>query len=350
LDPPSSTRRALAVNADELARIAMSTLDRPLMTASFRVLLAFLSLAGRLPLRVLHAAGSVLGLGLWLVRGRERRVTEVNLRLLKTCNGARTGQRTRHDETLPDVLGRLDARRVLGETGKSVTEIAKIWCGDPRRALALVREVQGQDLFDAALAAGRGLIVAAPHLGCWELLNYWLAARTPLAIVYRPPRNAEVEPFLRAARGAVEVEQVRAEGAGVRTLYRRLAAGGVVGILPDQQPKQGEGEFAPFFGIEASTMVLVPRLAERTGATVLFAFAERLPRGAGFRIHLLPAPGGIADTDLRVACTALNRGVEDCVRLAPEQYQWHYKRYSKRPPGERNPYKRNGEAAPPTDA
>lgn len=125
----------------------------------------------------------------------------------------------------------------------------------------------------------------------------------------------------------------------MRTLYRRLAAGGVVGILPDQQPKQGEGEFAPFFGIEALTMVLVPRLAERTGATVLFAFAERLPRGAGFRIHLLPAPDGIADPDLRVACTALNAGVESCVRVAPEQYQWHYKRYSNRPAGQANPYK-----------
>lgn len=310
------------------------------MTLPFRLLLAFLSLAGRLPLRVLHAVGALLGLGYWLARGRERRVTEVNLRLLETRNSTQTGQEPHHGNVPADPLSPLDARRVLVETGKSVTEIARVWCGNPSRALTLVREVEGLDLFEAALAAGRGLIVAAPHLGCWELLNYWLAARTPLAIVYRPPRNPDMEPFLRAARGAVEVEQVRAEGAGVRTLYRRLASGGVVGILPDQQPKRGEGEFAPFFGIEALTMVLVPRLAERTGATVLFAFAERLPRGRGFRIRLLSAPDGIADKDLRVACSALNAGVEVCVRLAPAQYQWHYKRWSRRPPGERNPYRK----------
>ncbi|MEO8010440.1 MAG: lipid A biosynthesis acyltransferase, partial [Dokdonella sp.] len=99
------------------------------------------------------------------------------------------------------------------------------------------------------------------------------------------------------------------------------------------------GVFAPFFGIEALTMVLVPRLAERTGAIVLFAFAERLTDGAGFRIHIVPAPEGIADADLRVACSALNRGIENCVVLAPMQYQWHYKRFSKRPAGERNPYR-----------
>jgi hypothetical protein len=66
-----------------------------------------------------------------------------------------------------------------------------------------------------------------------------------------------------------EVEQVRAEASGVRTLLKRLQKGGVVGILPDQQPKAGEGEFAPFFGKQALTMTLLGRLANRSGAQVL---------------------------------------------------------------------------------
>jgi KDO2-lipid IV(A) lauroyltransferase len=221
------------------------------------------------------------------------------------------------------------------EAGKSVFEICKIWSGPPERALALVREVRGAELFDQAMAARRGLIIAAPHLGCWELLNFWLCQRTPIAIAYRPPRQPALEPLLIRARGALAAEQIRAEGTGgVRKLYKRLSDGGVVGILPDQQPKQGEGEFAPLFGTPALTMVLLSRLAQRTGATVLFAFAERLPRGSGYRLHILPAPADIADPDLSTAVAALNRGVETCVRLAPAQYQWHYKRYSIRPPGD----------------
>jgi KDO2-lipid IV(A) lauroyltransferase len=223
----------------------------------------------------------------------------------------------------------------MREAGKSVFEICKIWSGNPHAALALIREIHGAALFDAALAARKGLIIAAPHLGCWELLNFWLCSRTPIAIAYRPPRQPALEPLLLRARGVLAPEQVRAEGAGgVRKLYKRLVDGGVVGILPDQQPKQGEGEFAPFFGTPALTMVLLSRLAQRTGATVLFAFAERLPDGAGFRLHFLPAPDGIADPDLPTAVAALNRGVEACVRMVPAQYQWHYKRYSIRPPGE----------------
>ena len=103
--------------------------------------------------------------------------------------------------------------------------------------------------------------------------------------------------------------------------------------------KQGEGEFAPFFGVPALSMVLVSRLAQRSGCAVLFAFAERLPRGAGYRIHFRPAPDGIADSELPRAVAALNQGVEDCVRQAFTQYQWHYKRYQYHPdPAAPNPY------------
>ncbi len=285
-----------------------------------------LRVLGVLPLRVLHTLGAMLGVILWRHRrGRERVYADVNLRIV--C--------PRLDAAARAAL----ARRCLVETGRAATEMAAIWGRGARGALKLVREVEGREHFEAALASGRGVIVAAPHLGSWELLNYWLRARAPIAILYAPPRHPSWEPLLVRARGDLQSEQVRAGGAGMRVLYKRLAAGGVVGILPDQQPRRGEGRFAPFFGLDANTMVLLPRLARRTGATVLFAFAERLPRGAGFRIRVRPAPPGIDDADLDTACAALNRGVEECVALAFTQYQWTYKRWAQRPdPDTPDPY------------
>ena len=276
-------------------------------------------LSGRLPLRILHGLGAGLGWLLWRLPNPLRDKAVETLSHVTTQFEGKSS----HELLKPALI----------ETGRGALELCRIWSGDPHAALKLVREVRGGALFDAAVASGRGLIIAAPHLGCWELLNFWLCSRTSIAIAYRPPRRPEIEPLLVRARGALAAEQVRAEGAaGVRVLFKRLSAGGVIGILPDQQPKAGEGQFAAFFGTPALTMVLLSRLAQRTGAAVLFAFAERLPKGAGFRIHVLPAPQGIAHADLPTAVAALNRGVEDCVLLAPAQYQWAYKRYSIRPP------------------
>jgi KDO2-lipid IV(A) lauroyltransferase len=209
----------------------------------------------------------------------------------------------------------------------------RFWTRPASTNLALIREVEGEASFEAALAQPQGVIIAAPHLGNWELLNQWLASRTPMAIVYRPPRQAWIEDVLRRARGHEGVTQVRAEAAGVRELFRTLKRGGAVGILPDQQPKAGEGEFTPFFGVPALTMTLLSRLASKSGATVLFAWAERLPDAAGFRVRISPAAADIAATDTGSALIALNAGIEDCVRIAPAQYQWSYKRYAKRPEG-----------------
>ena len=181
------------------------------------------------------------------------------------------------------------------------------------------------------------MIVAAPHYGNWELLNQWLAAHTPLAILYRPPDSALGEAFLRQVRAddGDRVAQIRAEAAGIRQLFKRLRDGGVVGILPDQQPKRGDGEFAPFFGKPANTMTLLPRLAERSGATVLFAYCERIGDQA-FALRFEPAPDAIASDDTLVATAALNAAVERIARRSPAQYQWTYKRYTLQP--SLNPY------------
>ena len=262
--------------------------------------------------------------------GREARVTRRNLELIRPDLDAAARERL--------------VRDIVRTTARQTFETMRLWTRPAERNLADIAEVHGEALFDAALAEPRGLVVAAPHMGNWELLNQWLATKTPLAILYRPPESAIGEAFLRRVRANAggDVEQVRAEAAGVRTLLKRLQKGGVVGILPDQQPKSGEGEFAPFFGKPALTMTLLGRLAERSRAQVLFCWCERLPNTSPpqFALHVEAAPAGVADPDPQRAVAALNAGVEAIARRDFTQYQWTYKRYTLRPPdsGEENPY------------
>lgn len=284
------------------------------MRPDVALLYLVMRLVALLPLRVVHGFGAGVGWVMWRLGSGAARQARVNIGLTRPALSAAEREGL--------------VRQAMLEFGRSVVEMAWIWGRGARRALGCVREVRGLELFEAALAADKGVIIAAPHLGCWELLNYWLCAHARMAILYRPPHVRALESLLRRVRGDLAPEQVRAEGAGVRMLYKRLAAGSTVGILPDQKPRAGEGRIAPFFGRDALTMVLLPRLAARTGATVLFAFAERLSDGRGYRIHFLPAPEGLADADLDVACRALNHGVEQCVERAFAQYQWHYRRFS----------------------
>ena len=268
---------------------------------------------------------------LWIAtNAREARVARRNLELIRPDLDTAGRELLLHD--------------ILRTTARQAFETLRLWTRPASRNLADIAEVHGEALFDAALADSRGLIVAAPHMGNWELLNHWLAMKTPLAILYRAPESAVGEAFLRRVRANAggQVEQVRAEASGVRTLLKRLQKGGAVGILPDQQPKAGEGEFAPFFGKPALTMTLFGRLAGRSGARVLFAWCERLPGTSPprFALHVEAAPETIGDADPATAVAALNAGVEAIARRDFAQYQWTYKRYTLRPPGsgEANPY------------
>ncbi|WP_305804284.1 lauroyl acyltransferase [Stenotrophomonas sp. YIM B06876] len=281
----------------------------------------------RLPWAVLRSLADALA-WLWCrLDARESRVTRRNLELA-------------FPEMDPAARARLQ-QAVLRTTARQALETLRLWTRPPAANLARhLGPRHGQALYDAALAAGKGVIVVAPHYGNWELLNQWLASRGPIAIVYAPPDSAVGDAFLQRVRGGDNVRQVRAEGAAVRQLLKVLKEGGAVGILPDQQPKNGDGVFVPFFGVPALTMTLVNRLAGRTGATVLYAWCERTGAGLDFSLHVEPAPAAIADPDPLLAASTLNAGIERIARRDPSQYQWTYKRYTLRPPGsgEADPY------------
>lgn len=269
-------------------------------------------LAARLPLGVLRASGATLGWLFWVTGSRKRRIVDANLALV----------RADLDASARDAL----AHACVRETGIALIEAFGIWT-NPRRTLALVREVRGQDLFDAAIAAQRGLILCAPHLGSWEVANYWIGARTPFATFYTQPGHAQVDALLQRLRAGGASIQFPIDDSGVRRVFRHLKSGGVVSIMPDHVPRAG-AVVAPFFGVPALTMTLLPRLAQRTGAAVLMLFVERLSRG--YRVHFREAPSDIADPDPLIACSAMNAAIEACVHDAFAQYQWNYKRFKAR--------------------
>lgn len=282
--------------------------------ALFRLILQSAAL---LPLRLVQFLGADLGLIADLFPNEMRAATRENLRLCFPAMPERERERL--------------ARRSMRELGKTLLEMGPLWIWKPGRISRLVHETHGLEHVDAARARGKGLVLIAPHLGNWEMMGLQAARQREwqLTSMYRPLRESALEDLVRRSRERTGARLVTANASGVKEIYKALGRNEVVGILPDQRPKDATaGVMAPFFGIPTPTGTLVSRLLQKSGASPVFCVAERLPRGRGFDLHFIPAPEGLTDPDLPTAARALNAGIEACIAIRPEQYLWSYRRFT----------------------
>jgi KDO2-lipid IV(A) lauroyltransferase len=271
-----------------------------------------------LPLPLLHRLGVLAGWLAYATSARYRRQLQKNLRL--ACGGD-------------------DYRRILphaiAEAGKMVLELPKLWVPPLQQVVAMVRQVDGWQHFEAAWSRGEGVLLIMPHLGCFDMLGQYMATRAPMTALYRPAKQAWLRPIVDAGRKRPILTMVPTDLSGVRRLLKALRRGETVGILPDQAPSAGEGVWLPFFNQPAYTMTLAARLSESGHVTVIVGFAERLSDGRGYHLHFAPVDEPlIGDTTARAA--VINRAVEAMIRRCPEQYLWGYNRY-KSPAGAEPP-------------
>lgn len=284
------------------------------------------SLIALLPNRFAQRLGSVIGTALYYFSRREKHIATVNIGLCFP--------------ELSDEQQQQFIKKALIENTKTLLEMPRIFTRGGDYAIGLVTETTGLEHYQQAIADGKGVIIVAPHLGNWELVVHYLNQFSPMTAMFAPPKQAFLNDIMKAGRQSSGATLVPANSTGVRALLKHLKQGGVIGILPDQNPKQGHsGIFAKFMGNDAYTMLLINSLAQRSDATILMSFAQRLSNGKGYKLHIIPAPIGIDNTDKAIAATALNKGVEECVRLAPTQYQWTYKRFKCQPDSKASPYK-----------
>lgn len=291
------------------------------MQILLRCLLVFV---GWWPLALCHGLGWCLGWLLWWLPNSLRRGTLIHVGLCL------------HDES-PETRSRI-ARRSLIESMKALLEAPAIWYGPRWRLQRWLGNGEEHAAMREALAAAPATILLTPHLGAWELAGQYAAQFGPLTLLYKPQKGHFNALILEGRSRNPDAHPVPTDAAGVKALLAALKRDETIGILPDHDPPEGSGRFAPLFGTPAHTTDLVGKLAARTGASVWFIVAERRSWARGFRFRLTPAPAEITDREQSVA--ALNRGVEACIRQRPGQYWWAYERYRRRPAGAAPPYAR----------
>ena len=267
-------------------------------------------LLGMLPLRFLHQLGWALGQLMFLVSpGYAKRLHE---------NYSKSGVITDRQKS------KIFIKNNAIENGKALAELPRIWFPPGKNPSELMKKVYGWDLVEKGLARGHGLILLTPHIGCFEIIPHYLSTKFPFTALYRPPKLRFLEALMRRGRQGKHIRLATTDVSGVRVLLKALKRGEAIGVLPDQVPSTGDGEWAEFFQRPAYTMTMWSRLAEISNATVLLMATKRLAKGAGFELSFSDMPELLnGETQSR----RLNRGLESLIRKNPNQFLWSYNRY-----------------------
>lgn len=284
----------------------------------------FLRLFALLPWGAVQATGSAIGWLMWKLPNGSREVVRINLA-----------------KCFPE-LSAAERERLVGQTlrdiGKTLTESACAWIWPVERTLGLVREVEGLEVLQAALASGKGVVGVASHLGNWEVLNHYFCSQCKPVIFYRPPKLQALDELLQKQRAQLGNRVAPSTKEGILSVIKEVRRGGVVGIPADPEPSRSSGVFVPFCGIQALTSKFVPGMLAGGKAVGLFLNAVRLPDNSGFKVIFEAVPEDMYSEDPQLSAAAMSRTLERYVRAYPSQYLWSMKRFKKRPDGEKKWY------------
>lgn len=282
------------------------------------MLVIFIRLIGKIPLRLLHACGVLVG---WLVYGLSpgyaRRIN-ANLAISRICPDAASYRRLSH--------------AVIAQGGRTLLELPAVWFREDEALVRLVADCRGWDTVESLHRQGRSIIFLSPHMGCFEIAARYVSTKFPLTVMYRPQRSPWLDGLMASGRTHRQLQLAPTSFKGVRMLFQALRRSESIGLLPDHAPGIGEGAWADFFGKPAFTMTLPRRLQQASGAAFIMTFGERLAGGEGFRLHFEALPEHDFDE------AKLNHAIENLVRRFPDQYHWNYNRYKKMSRRQRSPH------------
>ena len=154
-----------------------------------------------LPLSFLQRLGHGLGILLYHLPNKAKKITRINLQLC--FPQLDTEQRERL------------ARNSLKETAKAIFESGPSWIWSPEKLLGLIKKETNTDLLAKAAAEKKGVIVLAPHLGNWEIANYYVAnyykaLNLRVAVLYVPPKLPSLDKLVYEGRKRSGVELIPA--------------------------------------------------------------------------------------------------------------------------------------------
>jgi KDO2-lipid IV(A) lauroyltransferase len=280
-----------------------------------------IALVRLMPMRVVLAAGTILGRAFYTFDRVHRRLAIDNLRAAFPA---------RSDEECRTIC-----RDMFSHFGRLLVVLLKFSTMSPEQMLACV-EFEGEERVVHAHAQNRGVLLYTGHFGFWEI-NALVHALTlkPMAVLARPLDNPLLHDLLEKVRTRTGNSVFYRRGA-IRRVLRALEANQAVAFLIDQHMQPADSVYVEFFNRPAATTSALAALALRTGAPVVPVFALPLAGGRFRMVYEHPVEPPQPDdehaiTEFTQRCTDV---LEMYVRRYPELWLWMHRRWRDAPGGE----------------
>ncbi len=268
-----------------------------------------------LPFGAISGLGQALGLAVYLLPTRRRRIGRVNLALCFPQMPPRERERL--------------LRRHFVAVAQMLLEYSYAWFAPRERIESLVR-IEG--LENLQRESGRPVILSMPHFTGLDLAGLRLSLEVPVVSVYSGHRDPVLDAFIKAKRLRFGTGIVFRRQSGIRPALRGLQQGYRMYYLPDQDHGPRDSVFVDFFGVKAATITGLSRIAEMAGAAVLPCYPRR--ERDGYTLVIEPALADFPSADREYDARRMNEVIERQVLRQPQQYFWLHRRFKSRPPGE----------------
>jgi Kdo2-lipid IVA lauroyltransferase/acyltransferase len=222
--------------------------------------------------------------------------------------------------------------------GRSVVERSRVWLGTRSQILSFVAIRSEIDLGD-----GKPRILVNPHFvgleggfmafSALSARNHWPNGVGLYQKMKNPLFNQKMVQWRDRFGGKSIERQSR-----LRDLLRELKRGNVAIIAPDIDLGPQNSIFAPFFGIQTSTVDSVSRLAKLANAEVNLMTTTLNKDRKGYTCHISKPLPNFPSDDPKEDTVRLNQYIEELVRERPAEYYWVHKRFKHRPAGEPSLY------------
>lgn len=216
--------------------------------------------------------------------------------------------------------------------GLGLIETGMAWFWSDRR-IRRWSTASGVDQIRLVQQQQRGILLIGIHFLTLEIGARMFGLHASPGIgVYRPNDNPVID--LVQTWGRMRSNKDMLDRKDLKGMIRALKNGEVIWYAPDHDYGPRGSVFVPLFGVDrAATTSGTYTLARMSGACIVPFVPRRKPEGKGYELLMLDAECSPPLDDAESTAAWMNRVIEKCIMMAPEQYMWLHRRFKTRPEG-----------------